>query len=150
MAWINSALPAARPQAVAALLRHFRDLDIAEEAFQDACLRAPKSWPQNGPPRDPAAWLIMVGRNAAIDGVRRRSKHQPLPDDDVISDLEDREVALVEQLDTAHYRDAVYVGTEVNIEQNGIPDVIPPEACYLGWQDSLHKLEKLVVPEINQ
>ena len=43
---------------------------------------------------------------------------------------------------------AVSVGTEVSIEQSGIPDLIPPEACYLGWQDSLHKLEKLVVPEI--
>jgi uncharacterized protein YndB with AHSA1/START domain len=45
---------------------------------------------------------------------------------------------------------AVPVGTEVTIEQSGIPDMIPAEACYLGWQDSLHKLEKLVVPEINQ
>ena len=44
----------------------------------------------------------------------------------------------------------VAVGTEVKIEQAGIPDAIPPEACYLGWQDSLHKLEKLVVPEITQ
>ena len=65
LAWINAALTAARPQAVAALLRYFRDLDTAEEAFQEACLRALKSWPQNGPPRDPAAWLIMVGRNTA-------------------------------------------------------------------------------------
>ncbi len=45
---------------------------------------------------------------------------------------------------------AVLVGTEVNIEQAAIPDMIPPEACYLGWQDSLHKLEKLVVPDIKQ
>jgi uncharacterized protein YndB with AHSA1/START domain len=45
---------------------------------------------------------------------------------------------------------AVAVGNEVKIEQSGDPDVIPAEACYLGWQDSLHKLEKLVVPEINQ
>lgn len=45
---------------------------------------------------------------------------------------------------------AVSVGTEVNIEQEGVPDVIPAEACYLGWQDSLQKLEKLVVPDINQ
>jgi uncharacterized protein YndB with AHSA1/START domain len=44
---------------------------------------------------------------------------------------------------------AVSVGTEVNIEQEGVPDVIPPEACYLGWQESLHKLAKLVEPEIN-
>jgi uncharacterized protein YndB with AHSA1/START domain len=44
---------------------------------------------------------------------------------------------------------AVSVGTEVNIEQQGVPDVIPPEACYLGWQESLRKLTKLVEPEIN-
>lgn len=40
------------------------------------------------------------------------------------------------------------VGTELNIEQNGIPSVIPAEMCYLGWQDSLEKLIKLVEPEI--
>jgi uncharacterized protein YndB with AHSA1/START domain len=44
----------------------------------------------------------------------------------------------------------VSVGTEMNIEQAGIPDMIPVEACYLGWQDSLRKLAKLVEPEINQ
>ena len=87
-AWIDAALTAARPQAVGALLRYFRDLDRAEEAFQEACLRALKNWPQNGPPRDPAAWLIMVGRNFALDDVRRSKKSTELPDDDVISDLE--------------------------------------------------------------
>jgi uncharacterized protein YndB with AHSA1/START domain len=45
---------------------------------------------------------------------------------------------------------AVSVGTEVSIEQEGIPDVIPQEACYLGWQESLLKLAKLVEPEIDQ
>lgn len=45
---------------------------------------------------------------------------------------------------------AVSVGTEVNIEQQGIPDAIPAEGCYLGWQDSLRKLENLVLPEINE
>lgn len=45
---------------------------------------------------------------------------------------------------------AVSVGTEVSIEQQGIPDVIPREACYLGWQESLRKLAKLVEPEIKQ
>ncbi|MGZ5925571.1 MAG: sigma factor, partial [Rhizomicrobium sp.] len=68
--WINGALTAARPQAVGALLRYFRNMDMAEEAYQEACLRALKSWPQNGPPRDPTAWLILVGRNAALDGAR--------------------------------------------------------------------------------
>jgi uncharacterized protein YndB with AHSA1/START domain len=45
---------------------------------------------------------------------------------------------------------AVSVGTEISIEQEGVPDVIPAEACYLGWQDSLRKLAKLVEPEINE
>ncbi len=45
---------------------------------------------------------------------------------------------------------AVSVGTEINIKQQGVPDVIPAEACYLGWQDSLRKLAKLVEPEINE
>ncbi|UPJ63904.1 RNA polymerase sigma factor [Bradyrhizobium sp. 191] len=107
-AWIETALTSARPQAVGALLRYFRDLDTAEEAFQNACLRALKSWPQNGPPRDPAAWLIMVGRNAAIDEVRRARKQQPLPEDDqAISDLDDAEGAVAERLDGSHYRDDI-------------------------------------------
>ena len=107
LAWIEGALTAARPQAVAALLRYFRDLDTAEEAFQDACLRALKNWPQNGPPRDPTAWLILVGRNVAIDATRRKSKQQALPSEELISDLEDAEANVVERLDGADYRDDV-------------------------------------------
>ena len=42
----------------------------------------------------------------------------------------------------------VLVGTEVDIVQAGIPDAIPPEACYLGWQDSLSLLAKLVEAEM--
>lgn len=44
----------------------------------------------------------------------------------------------------------VLVGTEVSIVQEGIPDAIPVEMCYLGWQDSLKNLAALVEPEINQ
>jgi uncharacterized protein YndB with AHSA1/START domain len=44
----------------------------------------------------------------------------------------------------------VSVGTELTVVQDGIPDAIPPEACYLGWQDSLRNLASLVEPEINQ
>ena len=106
-AWIDAALTAARPQALGALLRYFRDLDTAEEAFQEACLRALRTWPRNGPPRDPAAWLILVGRNAAIDQVRRQSRQEPLPADEIVSDLDDVEAALAERLDEAHYRDDV-------------------------------------------
>jgi RNA polymerase sigma-70 factor (ECF subfamily) len=107
VAWIGAALTAARPQAVAALLRYFRDMDVAEEAFQEASLRALKSWPVNGPPRDPAAWLIFVGRNSALDEMRRRNKHDTLPDDDVIPDAENNEAALVERLDSSAYHDDV-------------------------------------------
>jgi uncharacterized protein YndB with AHSA1/START domain len=45
---------------------------------------------------------------------------------------------------------SVSVGTEVTIVQDGIPDAIPVEACYLGWQESLRNLARLVEPEINQ
>jgi uncharacterized protein YndB with AHSA1/START domain len=44
----------------------------------------------------------------------------------------------------------VSVGTEVDIVQAGIPDAIPPEACYLGWQESLRNLASLVEPDIRQ
>ena len=44
----------------------------------------------------------------------------------------------------------VSCGTELSIVQEGIPAVIPVEACYLGWQDSLRNLASLVEPEINQ
>ena len=105
--WLHGMLTSTRPRAVSALLRYFRDLDTAEEAFQDACLRALKTWPQNGPPRDPAAWLIMVGRNAAIDHTRRQSRQQALPPEELISNLEDAEAQLADSLDDSHYRDDI-------------------------------------------
>ncbi|MDP1642181.1 MAG: RNA polymerase sigma factor [Phenylobacterium sp.] len=107
LAWIDGALAAARPQAMAALLRYFRDLDVAEEAFQEASLRALRNWPDKGPPRDPTAWLIFVGRNAALDSVRRKAREAPLPQEVLISDLEDAEADLAERLDGADYRDDV-------------------------------------------
>ncbi|BBD35429.1 hypothetical protein Amn_03090 [Aminobacter sp. Y103A] len=106
-AWINTALSSARPQAVAALLRYFRNLDTAEEAFQEACLRALRTWPEKGPPRDPAAWLIFVGRNSGIDAARRQSKQAPLPAEELVSDLEDAEADIAERLDGQHYRDDI-------------------------------------------
>ena len=42
----------------------------------------------------------------------------------------------------------VFCGTELNVVQEGIPEAIPPEACYLGWQDSLLLLAKLVEAEV--
>ena len=44
----------------------------------------------------------------------------------------------------------VSVGTELNVVQDGVPDAIPVEGCYLGWQQSLDNLAKLVEPDIDQ
>ncbi|MBP2558167.1 RNA polymerase sigma-70 factor (ECF subfamily) [Neorhizobium galegae] len=107
IAWIELALTAARPQALGALLRYFRDLDTAEEAFQEACLRAIRTWPEKGPPRDPAAWLIFVGRNSGIDVVRKRSRNDPLPEEEAFSDLSDAEGDMADRLDNSHYRDDI-------------------------------------------
>ncbi len=107
IAWIHAALTAARVQAIGALLRYFRDLDKAEEAFQEACLRALKTWPVNGPPRDPSAWLIMVGRNFGLDEARRRTKQQALPDEDLLTEEEDTQSDLAERLDNSQYRDDI-------------------------------------------
>jgi uncharacterized protein YndB with AHSA1/START domain len=52
-----------------------------------------------------------------------------------------------EMITTVEFK-AVSVGTEIHIEQSGIPDVIPAEACALGWQESLTLLALLVEPEI--
>lgn len=105
--WIDAVLTAARPQAVAALLRYFRDLDGAEEAFQEACLRALKAWPRNGPPRDAVAWLIMVGRNAGIDSTRKSRRELPLPSEEDLSDLSDVEASAADRIDRSHYRDDI-------------------------------------------
>lgn len=107
LAWIDAAISSARPQALAALLRYFRDLDTAEEAFQNACLRALRNWPTNGPPRDPVAWLVLVGRNAGIDEKRKTARFAELPPEEALSDDGDRETELVETLDESDYRDDV-------------------------------------------
>ncbi len=66
---------------VAALAARFRNLDIAEEAFADACARAAETWPRDGVPRDPAAWLYRVALRRAFDALRRlRTRERLLPD----------------------------------------------------------------------
>ena len=57
-------------------------------------------------------------------------------------------VALPGEMQTTVILKKVFVGTELNITQQGIPEAIPPEACYLGWQESLTLLAKLVEAEI--
>lgn len=104
-AWIAPLLAGARPRAMAALLRYFGDLDTAEEAFQEASLRALERWPQAGPPRDALAWLILVGRNAALDTLRRHGAHLPLSEELPEADADRAQERQAEAHDAAPYRD---------------------------------------------
>ena len=60
-------------RAVAVLVRVFGDIDLAEEAVQDAFATAVASWPSSGPPPAPAGWIITTARNRAIDRLRREA-----------------------------------------------------------------------------
>ena len=106
-AWLHGLMTAARPQVMAALTRTFRDFDLAEEAYQEACLRALRTWPAKGPPRDAAGWLVMVARNAGIDVVRRTRRHVELADERTGADLGDVEAEVADRLDGADYRDDI-------------------------------------------
>jgi RNA polymerase sigma-70 factor, ECF subfamily len=63
-------------RAVAVLVRVFGDIDIAEEAVQDAFTKAVKRWPSTGLPPSPAGWIITTARNGAIDRLRRESSRE--------------------------------------------------------------------------
>ncbi len=65
-------LRAARAPALATLTRYLRNMDAAEDALQDAMARAILTWPAQGMPDNPTAWLIHAGKNCAIDAMRRR------------------------------------------------------------------------------
>ncbi|WP_170552974.1 RNA polymerase sigma factor [Ruegeria atlantica] len=72
--WLEATFAQQRPRAIAALTRVFRDIDTAEEAFADACLKALTVWPKDGAPRDPLAWLLTTARNAGLDHVRKSQR----------------------------------------------------------------------------
>ena len=63
-------------RAVAVLTRHFGDIDIAEEAVQDAFTVAVRRWPASGLPPSPAGWIITTARNRAIDRLRREASRE--------------------------------------------------------------------------
>src|ERR1700728_2131147 len=60
-------------RAVAVLVRVFGDIDVAEEAVQDAFTTAAQIWPTSGLPLSPAGWIITTARRRAIDRLRRES-----------------------------------------------------------------------------
>jgi RNA polymerase sigma-70 factor (ECF subfamily) len=63
-------------RAVAVLVRVFGDIDVAEEAVQDAFTAAVQRWPSAGPPPSPAGWIITTARNRAIDRLRREASRE--------------------------------------------------------------------------
>ena len=93
-------------RAVATLIRVLGDFDLAEEAVQDAFARALETWPANGVPRNPAAWITTTARNAAIDRVRRAK----------------RLVEKTEELRREAEIDATKSGSEQVAEAEGIDD----------------------------
>ena len=66
---------------IAVLAARYRDLDIAEDSFAEACARAAAAWPRDGEPRDPSAWLYRAADRAALDMLRRRRTRERLPPD---------------------------------------------------------------------
>lgn len=85
---VEAVYRAERDRVLATLIRLLGDFDRAEEALQDALARALESWPRTGVPENPRAWLVTVGRNRALDRLRRERLHlskleelgQTLPD----------------------------------------------------------------------
>ena len=105
---IAAHLAMARPKVLAALTRRFASLDLAEEAYQEACLRALERWPSGGVPRDPSAWLLLVGRNATIDRLRRDKRldfRDELPETG--PEPADVEAVLADWIDSEELRDDV-------------------------------------------
>jgi RNA polymerase sigma-70 factor, ECF subfamily len=63
-------------RAVAVLVRRFGDIDVAEEAVQEAFAAAVQRWPATGPPPSPAGWIITTARNRAVDRLRREASRE--------------------------------------------------------------------------
>lgn len=78
---LDQAVRAAAGRVTAALAARFRDLDLAEEAFSEACLKAARGWPQTGRPTDAGAWLYRVAYRHALDEIRRRGVRMRLSPD---------------------------------------------------------------------
>jgi RNA polymerase sigma-70 factor (ECF subfamily) len=87
----------------ATLVRLLGDFDLAEEALHDAFRAALEQWPREGVPANPRAWLVSAGRFKAIDGIRRRARFEPLPDD--IEDRADPDAADPSSRDDEHLED---------------------------------------------
>lgn len=98
-----------RPVVVAALYRYFNQLDDAEDAFQEACFRALKSWPIKDQPNNPTAWLIFVGRNIGIDQIRKQKHQTDIADVDriITAPVESIEDDMLDHLSKQNFQDDI-------------------------------------------
>lgn len=106
MIWFEARFADSRPRAIAALTRRFRDVDLAEEAFGDACVKALSHWRKNGTPNDPLAWLLVVARTCALDRLRKQKRADLLPEDVFPMEIMD-ENAEIDRIDRNGLRDDV-------------------------------------------
>jgi uncharacterized protein YndB with AHSA1/START domain len=85
-----------------------------------------------------------AGQGHSFGGVYREVK----PNEKLVATDRFEDESLPGEMLTTYTLRAVSVGTELTVEQAGLPDAIPPEACRLGWQQSFELLTRLVEPEI--
>lgn len=106
----GATLADSRPRVLAALVRSFRNLDMAEDLYQDACLRAAEHWHRDGMPRDPTAWLIKVARNAGLDRIRKGRRLSPIDAETVLAARQpegDHQTEIAEAIDRTEYKDDI-------------------------------------------
>lgn len=84
---------------LASLIRILGDLDLAEEAMQDAFSVAMEKWPKDGIPKNPYSWLVSTGKFKSIDGIRRIGRGKELLAENNVLDKRDAEVTSIEQLE---------------------------------------------------
>ncbi|MFZ0015169.1 MAG: sigma factor, partial [Acidimicrobiia bacterium] len=72
---VETAFRESYPLVVASLSRQVRDIDLAEEAIQDAFAEAMRAWPDSGVPTNPGGWIATVSRRRAIDRIRREKSY---------------------------------------------------------------------------
>ena len=94
---LDAVVRAQWPRIVASLIRTTGDWDLAEDCAQDATERALLTWPRDGVPDNPAAWLASVARRRALDVLRRRKTESQ-----VLQDLHDAILPLTRPLSGVH------------------------------------------------
>ena len=97
---LDRAVRAAGARVAAALAARYRDLDLAEDGFAEACARAAEVWPRDGTPDDPAAWLYRTADRAVLDALRRRRTRarlvpEPPPPEPTAEDLMADDINLI-------------------------------------------------------